>query len=119
MPDKMGMAFVVIQHLAPDFESLMAEILSRKTGIPVSKIEDGVKIQADNIYVIPNGKVAQVENGCFVTYALDKTIHHHPIDYFFGSVADHSRENAIGVILSGTGTDEPGVFGCCTKWAGL
>ena len=105
MPDKMGMAFVVIQHLAPDFESLMAEILSRKTGIPVSKIEDGVKIQADNIYVIPNGKVAQVENGCFVTYALDKTIHHHPIDYFFGSVADHSRENAIGVILSGTGTD--------------
>ena len=105
MPDEMGMAFVVIQHLAPDFESLMPEILSRKTGMTVSKIENGIEIQPDHIYVIPNGKVAQVENGFFVTQNLDKQFHHHPIDYFFASLAEHSWENAIGVILSGTGTD--------------
>ena len=56
MPEKLGVAFVVIQHLAPDFESLMPEILSRKTDITVSKIENGIKVEPDHVYVIPNGK---------------------------------------------------------------
>ena len=105
MPEKLGVAFVVIQHLAPDFESLMPEILSRKTDITVSKIENGIKVEPDHVYVIPNGKVAQIKNGHFVTRVLDKQLHPHPIDYFFESLAEHSGENAIGVILSGTGTD--------------
>lgn len=56
MPAKSGMAFIVVQHLSPDYKSLMVELLSKKTPIPVHRAEDGMLVHADNIYLIPPQK---------------------------------------------------------------
>ena len=53
MPEKSGIAFIVIQHLSPDYKSLMVELLSKKTRIPVHRSKDGMTVEPDNIYMIP------------------------------------------------------------------
>ncbi len=53
MPTNTGMAFVIVQHLSPDFKSLMDELLSRRTTLPVHRVEDGMVVQPDSIYLIP------------------------------------------------------------------
>jgi len=105
MPQTLGMAFVVIQHLSPDFESLMPQILSRKTEMRVTAITDAIPLEPDHVYVLPSGKDARIENGMLVT--TDHTVQRqqHPIDSFFASLAEDYRENAVAVILSGTGSD--------------
>jgi len=105
MPDETGMAFVVIQHLSPDFESLMPQILARKTSMPISSIENGTEILPNNVYVLPSGKVAEIEDGLLKTATLDRKKHPYPINFFFSKLADEFGQNAIGIILSGTGSD--------------
>src|SRR5438132_3446665 len=105
VPAKSGVAFVVIQHLAPAYPSRMVELLATHTTVPVSQIEDGVMIQPDHIYVIPPGKWVRIFRGRLFLSEPQKRAPILPIDYFFRSLAEDRGELAIGIALSGTGSD--------------
>jgi two-component system CheB/CheR fusion protein len=105
VPAKSGAAFVVIQHLAPDHRSQMVELLATHTAVPVSQIEDGVTIEPDRIYVIPPGKYVKIFRGKLFLFDPEKRALHLPIDQFFRSLAEDRGELAIGITLSGTGSD--------------
>jgi len=101
-----GMAFVVVQHLSPDFKSLMDELLARHTDLPIRRAEDGMRVEANTVYLIPPKKEMIISRGCLLLTDKDpKASLTMPIDRFFRSLAQDSRDHAIGVILSGTGTD--------------
>src|ERR1700693_2824821 len=105
VPAKSGAAFVVIQHLAPDHRSQMVELLATHTTAPVSQIEDGTRIQPDHIYVVPPGKCVRIFCGELLLFDPDKKTPHLPIDRFFRSLAVDCGELAIGIALSGSGSD--------------
>jgi len=105
VPAESGAAFVVIQHLAPAHRSQMVELLATHTTVPVSQIEDGVVIQPDHIYVIPPGKWVRIFRGGLFLSEPQKRAPILPIDYFFRSLAEDRGELAIGIALSGTGSD--------------
>ena len=109
MPAHSGMAFVVIQHLSPDFKSLMDDLLSRRTQMPIHRVLNGMEIEADSIYLIPSRSQMTVQNGrLFLTERIEKTSTGRvelPIDVFFRSLALDARERSFGIILSGTGSD--------------
>jgi two-component system, chemotaxis family, CheB/CheR fusion protein len=106
MPEKSGLAFIVIQHLSPDYKSLMVELLSKKTKIPVHRCTDGMAVKPNNIYMIPPKKNLSIFHGRLVLKEKD-TIRgmNLPIDIFLKSLADDQADRAIAVILSGTGSD--------------
>ncbi|MDB6174302.1 MAG: putative chemotaxis CheB/CheR fusion protein [Chthoniobacteraceae bacterium] len=106
MPGNSGIAFVVIQHLSPDYPSQMAELLASHTTMPVSVIEDGVPLEPNHVYVIPPGKCAETFQ--YKLLLSDSTKSPYPqsaIDHFFRSLAEDCREMAVGIVLSGTGSD--------------
>src|SRR5438045_5780126 len=105
VPAKSGAAFVVVQHLAPTYRSRMVELLATHTTVPVSQIEDGVTIQPDHVYVIPPGKWVKIFRGRLFLSDPEKRAPIFPIDYFFRSLAEERGELAIGIALSGTGSD--------------
>jgi two-component system, chemotaxis family, CheB/CheR fusion protein len=111
LPEKTGMAFVLVQHLDPRHGSALQEILSRTTKIPVSEVTQGVVMQPDHAYVIPANKNLTIKNGT-LQLGLRVVRHgqHMPIDDFFRSLAESAGQQAIGVILSGTASD--GTGGC-------
>src|SRR5437588_8436242 len=111
LPEKTGMAFVLVQHLDPTHGSVLPEILSRATKIPVSEVKDGSKVEPDHVYVIPANTSMVIEGGVLRLGArtLTRGIHM-PIDQFFQSLAEDGDSHAIGVILSGTASD--GTEGC-------
>ena len=100
------MAFVIIQHLSPDFKSLMDELLARYTDIPIHRAEDGMEVIANSIYLIPPKKEMIISHGRLLLTDKDpKQPLSMPIDRFFRSLAQDVGDRAIGVILSGTGSD--------------
>jgi len=106
MPDKTGMAFIIIQHLSPDYKSLMDELLARHTKIPIQVVKDGMVVQPDNIYLIPPKKNLSVFHGKLFLEDKDSKTHLNlPIDIFLRSLAVDKGKKAIAVILSGTGSD--------------
>lgn len=105
IPEKSGMAFVLVQHLAPAHESALPEILQRVTKIPVLEISDDVKILVDTIYVIPSNKILILTDGVLRLSPRDSIKTNLIIDVFFTSLAAVKRTFAVGVILSGTGKD--------------
>lgn len=104
LPANTGMAFVVIQHLSPDFKSLMDEILARKTDMPISIAKEDMLIEADHIYLIPPKKELRIVDYHFRLTEFPSGIHR-PIDTFFNSLAECCGSLSTGVVLSGTGTD--------------
>jgi two-component system CheB/CheR fusion protein len=105
-PARSGMAYVAIQHLSPEHESLMADILGRCTSMPVRQIEDGMPVEPDHVYVIRPGHTVTLEDGILrLGEPIEKRGHRRPVDDFFRSLAREQREAAIAVILSGTGTN--------------
>ncbi|MCX8083672.1 MAG: PAS domain-containing protein [Calditerrivibrio sp.] len=106
MPEKNNFGIIIIQHLSPDYKSMMAEILSKKTNIPVHKSEDGMLVEAGNIYLIPPKKNLTISQGRLVlnepNYSGGLNF---PIDLFLRSLAEDQGEKAIAIILSGTGSD--------------
>jgi two-component system CheB/CheR fusion protein len=98
------MAYVIVQHLDPSHESLLPEILARAASIPVLEVLDGVQIEADHAYVIPPNTTMTVTDGHLQLVARRRGPHS-PIDEFLRSLADTHDSGAIGVILSGAGTD--------------
>ncbi len=106
MPFDTGMAFVVIQHLSPDFKSLMDELLARYTELPIHRATEGMRVEANSIYLIPPKKEMIVSDGRLLLTDKDpKRPLAMPIDLFFRSLAQDRGDRAIGVILSGTGSD--------------
>jgi two-component system CheB/CheR fusion protein len=106
VPRDSGAAFVVIQHLSPDFKSLLNEILARRTALPIQLVEDGMVAQADHIYLIPPKKEMIISAGRLL---LSERARDHdlslPIDVFFKSLARDAGPRAVAVILSGGGSD--------------
>jgi len=106
MPRNTGMAFVVVQHLSPDFKSLMNELLARRTDIPIQHVEDGIEVKPDNIYLIPPKKSMIMSGGRLLLSDKDSTVELSlPIDVFFRSLAQDLGSRAISVVLSGSGSD--------------
>ena len=105
MPADTGMAFVIVQHLSPDFESHMRELLGRKTKIPISNVERNMVVKPDTIYLIPPGKEAAMANGRLLVSDREDRSFSYPIDSFLRTLAQDAHRFAIGIILSGTGND--------------
>ena len=104
MPSDTGMAFVIIQHLSPDFKSLMDEILARHTEMAISIATHGMQVEPNHIYLIPANKELRIVDHKLKLAEFTESIHK-PIDVFFRSLAENSGSNCTGVVLSGTGSD--------------
>lgn len=103
-----GMAYVIVQHLSPDYKSLMDELLSKFTQLPIHKIEDGMLVKPDNIYLIPPSKNITIFHGRLISVDREdrsKGQINLPINTFFNSLAQDQGEKSIGIVLSGTGSD--------------
>ena len=108
MPANSGLSFVVIQHLAPDYKSLMADILGKYTQMAVLQAEDGMAVEGNTVYLIPPKKNITYHNGrLFLRDYVQGTLNH-PIDIFLNSLAEEKKEHSIAVVLSGTGSDGTG-----------
>jgi len=106
MPPDSGAAFVVVQHLSPDFRSLMDELLGRWTTMQVWRVEDSMRVEPDTVYVIPPRKEMIFSAGRLLLTDNDPSVQIHlPIDAFFRSLAREAGKVAVGVVLSGTGSD--------------
>ncbi|MEE4639161.1 MAG: chemotaxis protein CheB [Wenzhouxiangella sp.] len=104
-PCDTGAAFVVVQHLSPDHKSMMSNLLARHTDMPVQIVEDGIKLQPNEVFLIPPGSILTIEDDRL--YLRPKRSHGLtlPIDIFLTSLARAYGSHAVGVILSGTGSD--------------
>ena len=106
VPKNTGMAFVVVQHLSPDFKSLMDELLARHTELPIRLVEDGMQIEPDHVYLIPPKKEMIISGGRLL---LSERDHQQelslPIDVFFRSLAQDCGPRAVAIVLSGGGSD--------------
>jgi two-component system CheB/CheR fusion protein len=101
-----GMAFVLIQHLDPTHPSQLTELLGKATCLPVVEIADGMEVAPDHVYVIPpNANLTIAKGVLHLSPRGDARQQHLPLDSFFRSLAEDRHSRAIGVILSGTGSD--------------
>lgn len=106
MPQDSGMGFIIIQHLSPDYKSLMVELLSKRTLMPVYRAEEGMQVQANSLYLIPPRKNLTIFHGRLLLTEQDHAKGLNlPIDVFLRSLAEDQGEKAVAVILSGTGSD--------------
>ncbi|HEX3626024.1 MAG TPA: chemotaxis protein CheB [Verrucomicrobiae bacterium] len=106
LPEKTGMAFVLVQHLDPSHQSHLTGLLARATTIPVRQVTDGMTIEPDHIFVIPPNANMGIAGGKLkLTPRDEKGVPHLPVDFLFRSLAHEQQSWAIGVILSGTGSD--------------
>ncbi len=106
VPAGSGLAFVVVQHLAPNRPGIMAEILQRTTPMSVRQITDRTVVRPDHVYVIPPNKDLSILHG--VLHLLDPSERRGlrlPVDFFLRTLADDLRERSVGVVLSGMGSD--------------
>lgn len=104
IPDP-GAAFVVIQHLSPDYKSFMGELLGRHTTIPIQVVRDKTKIEINHIYLIPPKMNMTIRGGVLYLKEIVGRSLNLPIDIFFRSLAEDQQSNAVGIIMSGTGSD--------------
>ncbi len=106
MPADTGMGYIVVQHLSPDFHSLMDELLLRQTDLPIKTVSDGMLVEPNTIYLMPAKKEMIISGGKLLLTDKDpKQGLSLPIDTFFRSLAQDAGSRAIGIILSGTGSD--------------
>src|SRR5262245_11035171 len=105
MPADTGMAFVLVSHMARGYESALPEILSRHTKMAVRIAADGATVEPNHAYVCPADHVVTIEGGRLYLAARRSDQQHRPIDVFLSSLAEERSESAIGVVLSGGGSD--------------
>jgi two-component system, chemotaxis family, CheB/CheR fusion protein len=106
IPENSGMAYILVQHLEPTHESMLMDILQKVTSIPVQAITNNVHVEPDHIYVIPSNKLLTANDGRLeLSPRPPKNEKNMPIDVFFSSLSEVHQEHAIGVVLSGMGTD--------------
>lgn len=101
-----GMVFIYIPHLSPDHKSLLTSLLAKTTAMKVQEVTDKILMKRDCFYIIPPDKEMKVLDGHIQLTARSKErVVHLPIDTFFSSLAEIYKENAIGVVLSGSAND--------------
>ncbi|MDQ1300776.1 MAG: hypothetical protein QG637_696, partial [Chloroflexota bacterium] len=107
LPVDTGMGFVLVQHLDPVHESVLTQLLSRATAMPVREVTDALRVEPNHVYVIPPNVRMEISRGVLRLRPRDETGRgaHHSIDLFFESLARDRRAQAIGVVLSGTASD--------------
>lgn len=106
LPIDTGMAFVFIQHLSPEHESLLAEILARTTALPVREVQDGMNVEPNQVYVIPpNAEMTLTDDTLHLSPRTQPASQHKPGDAFFTSLAIDRGHKAIGIVMSGTDGD--------------
>ena len=108
IPENSGMAYVLVQHLDPKHESMLAELLQKVTTIPVREITDDIKVAPNNIYIIPSNKMLLANDGVLILSPRPEAKSNErnlPIDLFFSSLAAVHQSHALGVVLTGTGDD--------------
>jgi two-component system CheB/CheR fusion protein len=105
LPDDSGMAFVLIQHLDPNHESHLTELLSKASKMPVSEVKRETRIDADHVYVIPPQCNLGISDGILRTQPRPESGRNMPIDSFFRALAEDRGSKALGVVLSGTASD--------------
>lgn len=103
---KTGAAFVIVQHLSPDFKSIMDDLLKKHTSMPLEIIHKDTFVKANHIYLMPGDKTITFEYGMLKLHPrrTDQVLNL-PIDEFFHSLGRNLKSNSIGIILSGSGTD--------------
>lgn len=106
MPNTPNISFIIIQHLSPDYKSLLVELVARHTDMKVYEAADHQEIERKCIYVIPNTKLITIQkNQLRLTDKTNLKVPNNAIDVFLNSLAKERRDKAIAIILSGTGTD--------------
>lgn len=106
MPPDTGMAFVLVQHLDPQHESMLTELIARTTEMSVREAEDGMVLDANQVFVIPPDATLTLNGGVLnVSKPAPPRDRRRPIDSFFLSLAEDQGENAVCIILSGFGSD--------------
>ncbi|MBI5231797.1 MAG: SpoIIE family protein phosphatase [Coriobacteriales bacterium] len=106
LPERLGMALVLIQHLDPTHETALAEILQRASKMPVVEATDGMLVEPDHVYVMPPNVVMELAEGALrLSPRAGDASEALPIDRFFVSLADHCGSSSVGIVLSGTGAD--------------
>jgi two-component system CheB/CheR fusion protein len=106
LPSGSGMAFVIVQHLAPDHKSILTDLIGRYTNMRVVEVEDGMVVRPDCTYIIPPNHDMAILNGTLNLLAFTAPRGQRmPVDFFFRSLALDQHARAIGIVLSGTGSD--------------
>ncbi|HJV65341.1 MAG TPA: CheR family methyltransferase [Geomonas sp.] len=99
------MAFILVQHLDPTHESMLTEILQRRTKMPVEEATQGMTVMPGRVYVIPPNRQMTIRKGTLKLVPREASVKFTPIDHFFTSLAGELKHLAIGIVLSGTGSD--------------
>ena len=105
MPSNSGLSFVVVQHLAPDYKSLMADILGKYTEMMVLQAENGMEVEPNRVYLIPPKMNITYREGKLYLDEYAQGQLNHPIDIFLVSLAEQKGDHSVAVVLSGTGSD--------------
>lgn len=119
LPEKSGMAYVIVQHLDPSFDSILPSLLSNVTDIPVNVIEDNIYLAPDNIYVIPPNKTLTTFDGVLKLTPRENLSTNDLIDVFFTSLAEVHQSLAVGIVLTGTGNDGTLGLKAIKKYGGI
>lgn len=120
MPADTGMTFVLVQHLAPDHRSMLVELLTPHISMPVEEARDGVKMMENHVYIIPPNATLTFEDGHLrVSKPAPARAYRRPIDTFFVSLAENHDECAVGIVLSGVGSDGSLGLGTIKERGGL
>ena len=105
LPSNTGFPYIIVQHLSPDYKSLLSEILGKYTDMPVVQAEEGMEVRPNSVYIIQPGKNMRISSGKLLLSAQKPKALNLPIDMFFRSLAEEAGPRAIAVVLSGTGSD--------------
>jgi two-component system CheB/CheR fusion protein len=106
VPPRSGMAYVVILHLSPEHESHLAEVLQSSTEMPVTQVQDAVRIEPDHVYVIPPNRSLAINDGHLSLSEITRIEERRaPVDIFFRTLATSKQAHAVCVVMSGTGSD--------------
>ena len=106
MPANSGMAFILVQHLAPDYKSMLTELLGKVTTMRVVEAEDGMPVDADRVFVIPPDSTLTIKDRHLrVSRPAPPREHRRPIDTLFFALAEDQGDNAVCIVLAGTGSD--------------
>lgn len=120
MPAGTGMTFVLVQHLDPDHQSMLVELLAPYTRMPVAEAQDGLKMAVNHVYVIPPNATLTFEDGFLrVSKPAPARAYRRPIDSLFVSLAQNHDECAVGIVLSGVGSDGSLGLGTIKEHGGL
>jgi two-component system CheB/CheR fusion protein len=105
LPNDTGFSFVVVQHLSPDFRSVMDELIARHSAMPVRLAEDGMQVEPNHIYLMPPRKEMMIRERQLWLAEKEPHTFSLPIDAFFRSLAQDVGEQAVAIVLSGSGSD--------------